>query len=61
MPYVITDTCLNCGSCIDECPQDAIVDGDNDRRMIISEKCNDCGYCVDDFFCPGYAIEKVNT
>ena len=59
MPYIITDTCLNCGGCIDECPQDAIVDGDNERRMIIPEKCNDCGYCVEDFFCPGFAIEKT--
>jgi ferredoxin len=40
MSYVITDTCLNCGECIGECPQDAIVDGDNDVRKILTEKCN---------------------
>jgi ferredoxin len=50
---------MNCGGCIAECPQDAIIDGDNNRRKIIPEKCNDCGYCVEEFFCPGFAFEKV--
>ncbi len=59
MAYRINDNCINCGGCICECPQDAIVDGDNDRRKIVSEKCNDCGYCIDDFFCPAYAFEKM--
>ena len=59
MTYRINDNCMNCGGCIGECPQDAIIDGENNIRKIIPEKCNDCGYCVDEFFCPGFAFEKV--
>lgn len=29
MAVVITDTCITCGACIDECPVQAIVDEDN--------------------------------
>jgi ferredoxin len=29
MAVVITDTCINCGACIDECPVEAIVDEDD--------------------------------
>ena len=28
MAVIITDTCINCGACIDECPVEAIVDED---------------------------------
>jgi ferredoxin len=29
MAVKITDTCINCGACIDECPVEAIVDEDD--------------------------------
>ncbi|HHD77279.1 MAG TPA: 4Fe-4S dicluster domain-containing protein, partial [Campylobacteraceae bacterium] len=29
MAVTITDTCINCGACIDECPVEAIVDDED--------------------------------
>ena len=29
MAYVISDDCIACGTCIDECPVEAISEGDN--------------------------------
>ena len=29
MAVKITDICINCGACIDECPVEAIVDDDD--------------------------------
>ena len=41
--YVVDDTCLNCGACIDECPKDAIYENEiEDRVDILREKCNCC-------------------
>ncbi len=57
MTHIITDDCLNCGACLDECPQGAIIEGE-EKSSIDPEKCNDCGYCVSDFFCPAQAIIK---
>jgi len=52
MAYVINDDCIACGACIDECPVDAITEGD--IYKIDAEKCTDCGDCVDS--CPSEAI-----
>lgn len=57
MPYRITDDCVNCGACIDECPEGAIIAGD-DRSRIDPDKCTECGVCVEKFFCPAVAIIK---
>ena len=45
MAYVINDSCINCGACIDECPTEAISAGD-DKHVIDAEKCIDCGACA---------------
>ena len=29
MAYVINDSCISCGACIDECPTEAISQGDS--------------------------------
>jgi len=55
LTYRITEDCLNCGACIDECPEGAIIEG-NDRSRIDPEKCTGCGICVEKFFCPALAI-----
>ena len=47
MAYVINDDCTACGTCIDECPVEAISEGDIDL-------CTDCGACAD--VCPVEAI-----
>lgn len=53
MAYVINDNCIACGSCIDECPSEAILEGD--KYSIDPDLCIDCGSCVD--ACPSEAIQ----
>lgn len=48
MAYVINDSCVACGTCIDECPVGAISEGD--IYSIDPETCTDCGTCAD--VCP---------
>ncbi|MCR6544701.1 DUF362 domain-containing protein [Dehalobacterium formicoaceticum] len=50
--YKITDECVACGTCISECPHDAIKEGD--IYVIDQELCQECGACVD--ACPTEAI-----
>ncbi len=52
MTYIINDDCTACGSCIDECPVDAISEGD--IYKIDPDVCTDCGACAD--VCPVEAI-----
>lgn len=54
MAYTITDECIGCGSCEDECPVNAISEGE-DKYVIDPEACTDCGACAD--ICPVEAIE----
>ena len=41
MAYKITDECIACGSCADECPVEAISEGD--IYVIDAALCTDCG------------------
>lgn len=52
MAYKITDACIACGTCIDECPVQAISAGD--IYKIDADTCIDCGTCAD--VCPTEAI-----
>ena len=52
MAYVITDECVACGTCVEECPSEAIEEGE--PYVINEEKCNECGTCVE--ACPVEAI-----
>lgn len=49
MAYVISDECVACGTCAEECPQEAISEGDG-KYEIDADKCVDCGTCAD--VCP---------
>ncbi|MDH7478537.1 MAG: 4Fe-4S binding protein [Syntrophomonadaceae bacterium] len=49
MPYKISDDCINCGVCVEECPAEAISEGD-DKYVIDPEKCTECGNCAE--ICP---------
>lgn len=53
MAYKISkDMCTACGTCIDECPVEAISPGD--VYVIDASVCVDCGSCAD--VCPVQAI-----
>ena len=54
MAYTITEECISCGTCVEECPVKAISEGD-DRYIIDAKLCTDCGACAD--ACPTEAIE----
>jgi formate hydrogenlyase subunit 6/NADH:ubiquinone oxidoreductase subunit I len=53
MAYKITDDCVSCGTCAEECPADAIQES-GDTYKIDQEKCTDCGTCSE--VCPTEAI-----
>lgn len=52
MAYKINDSCVACGTCISECPANAIVEGD--IYSIQDKLCVDCGSCAS--VCPTGAI-----
>lgn len=41
MAYKITEDCSACGLCADECPNNAISEGD-DIYVVDAEKCTEC-------------------
>ena len=49
MAYRITEECVSCGVCLDECPVDAISEGE-DTYVIDTELCTECGSCAE--VCP---------
>ena len=54
MAYVISDSCVACGTCQSVCPADAIKEGD--IYSIDPDTCLDCGTCAD--ACPTGAKTK---
>ena len=46
MAYIITDACVACGSCADQCPVEAISEGDG-KYVINADECISCGSCAD--------------
>lgn len=50
------DECTGCGSCVEECPVEAItLDDEAGVAVIDADECVDCGVCID--ACPSEAIE----
>ena len=50
MAVKISDVCINCGACVEECPATAIVSADeslldNDLTYVRPEKCIECVDC----------------
>jgi ferredoxin len=48
MAVIITDTCISCDACLDECPTESIVDNDEnptgeDIYHVNADTCNECG------------------
>ena len=53
MAFKITDACVSCGTCAENCPVEAISAGDG-IYVIAADVCVDCGTCVAN--CPVEAI-----
>ena len=53
MAHKITDECVSCGSCAEECPVSAISEGDG-KYVVDADACIDCGAC--EGACPTGAI-----
>jgi ferredoxin len=51
---VNADECTGCGTCVDECPVEAISLNDKDVAVVNADECTECGACVD--ACPVEAI-----
>jgi ferredoxin len=55
MPAIVNEEeCVSCGTCVENCPEEAITMGDNDMPVIDKEKCTECATCVEN--CPSEAI-----
>ncbi|MDF0591363.1 4Fe-4S binding protein [Candidatus Methanocrinis natronophilus] len=55
MPAVINrDECVSCGTCVEECPEEALTMDDEEIAVVNVDKCNDCGACIE--ACPSEAI-----
>jgi ferredoxin len=57
MAFKISDECLVCGVCMDECPVEAISEGE-DIFVIAADECTDCGSCSE--VCPNDAVSKID-
>ena len=55
MAYKIGEDCTACGTCIDECPVEAISEGE--IYKIDPDVCTDCGSCAE--VCPVEAIHPA--
>ena len=55
MAHVISDDCIACGTCIGECPVEAISEGDG-KYVIDADTCIDCGACAGS--CPVGAAQE---
>mgnify|MGYP002508897684 CR=1 FL=1 len=44
MAYKISDDCISCGACAENCPTEAIYEADG-KYEIDADKCIDCGSC----------------
>ena len=42
----ITEECIACGACQDECPEGAIRE-EGDRFVVDPDRCSDCGACAE--------------
>ena len=55
MAYKISEECISCGTCAEECPVGAIKEGDG-KYEIDPEVCISCGACSE--VCPTEAISE---
>ena len=53
--YIITDSCVSCGVCADECSVGCISEEDT-KYVINQDDCIQCGICQS--VCPNEAIDE---
>ncbi len=53
MAFKISDDCVSCGTCAEQCPTSSIKEG-ADKYDIDADTCSDCGACSES--CPVGAI-----
>ena len=46
MAYKITDACISCGACAENCPVSDITQGDT-QYLIDADTCISCGACAE--------------
>jgi len=58
MPAKINkEECTGCGTCVEECPVEAIIIDENEGYVVVDEdECVDCGACEE--ACPTGAIKS---
>jgi ferredoxin len=56
MPYVVTESCIQCGACVAGCENNAITDGETQSHIDVTI-CIECGTCQ--MNCPSDAIIYV--
>lgn len=55
MPAVVDkEKCDGCGTCVEECPVEAISLVDEEYAVVDEEECTECEVCIDE--CPNEAI-----
>jgi NAD-dependent dihydropyrimidine dehydrogenase PreA subunit len=66
--YKVTEACLQCGYCLERCPEGAIIAGEkiHTEGLILQpvtidpDICTDCGVCVsEEYWCPAQAITEA--
>ena len=57
MAFIIGPDCVQCGTCKENCPAEAIAENEEGKFGIDPEKCVQCGTCKEN--CPAKAI--INT
>lgn len=59
MPALVNaDECSGCGTCVDECPSEAItLDEEKGLAVVDQDECVECGACEE--ACPNQAIKVV--
>ena len=48
MAYVISDECVSCGACAENCPVNAISEGEG-KYVIDADTCISCGACAENW------------
>ena len=57
--FIAPELCDGCGKCLEACPEEAILGGQNMIHVIKTESCSKCMLCAD--VCPKDAVKKAGA